>query len=258
MQTAIDMNSDVGESFGPYSFGADADIMKYLSSANVACGFHAGDPVHLVRTIDLARSHGVTVGVHWGLPDLQGFGRRMMSISPEEAKCLTMYQIAALCGTARARGAVVDHLVPHGALYAMLSKDDHLAGAMVEAIVETAPDLVLYWPTPLQDHRFYRIAMDAGLRVAAEICVDMDYRDDGSLVLGREVQRHDPSRLADRVQRYLEDGRIATVDGGDIEFEAQALLLHGDGPDAREVAATIRQRLDTMGVALRPAAELVP
>lgn len=257
MQTAIDMNSDVGESYGAFSFGADAEIMGCLSSANVACGFHAGDPVHMERTVKLAKGHGVTVGVHWGLPDVTGFGRRRMDISAEEARCLTVYQIGALQAVARAQGAVLDHLVPHGALYSMLSADDTVAGAMVDAILMTDPGLVLYWPTPLQDHRFYKIASDQGIAIAHEVCVDMDYRADGSLVLGRTVETHDPAEVADRVQRFVEDGKLATVDGSDIEFEAQALLLHGDGPNAGALARAIKDRLTSIGVALRPAAELV-
>lgn len=258
MQTAIDMNSDVGESYGAFSFGADDEIISCLSSANVACGFHAGDPVHMERTVKLAKSHGVSVGVHWGLPDVTGFGRRRMAISAEEARCMTIYQIGALQAVALAQGTVLDHLVPHGALYSMLAEDEAIAGAMVDAILMTDPSLVLYWPTPLQkDHCFYRIAGENGIPIAHEICVDMEYRADGGLVLGRTVEAHEPEAVADRVQRFVEDGKLATVDGTDIEFEAQALLLHGDGPNAGALARAIRQRMDKIGVSLRPAAQLV-
>lgn len=257
MQNAIDMNSDVGESYGAFSFGADAEIMSCLSSANVACGFHAGDPVHMERTVKLAKDHGVSVGVHWGLPDVTGFGRRRMAISPEEARCLTVYQIGALRAVAEGQGAVLDHLVPHGALYSMLAEDESIAGAMVDAILMTDPTLVLYWPTPLQDHCFYRIAAENGIPIAQEICVDMEYRADGGLVLGRTVAAHDPAEVADRVQRFVEDGKLASVDGADLEFEAHALLLHGDGPNAGPLAQAIRDRLSALGVALKPAAQLV-
>ena len=257
MQTAIDMNSDVGESYGAFSFGADAEIMDCLSSANVACGFHAGDPVHMERTVKLAKENGVSVGVHWGLPDVTGFGRRRMAITPEEARCLTVYQIGALQAVAKAQGAVLDHLVPHGALYSMLSEDEAIAGAMVEAILLTDPSLTLYWPTPLQDHCFYRIASENGIPIANEVCVDMDYRADGGLVLSRTVAKRDPEAVADRVQRFLEEGKLETVDGADIEFDAQALLLHGDGPNAAQIARVIRNRLTSLGVALHPAAQLV-
>ena len=257
MQEAIDINSDVGESFGNYSFGADNDIMPHLSSANVACGFHAGDPVHMENTVSLAKQHGVTVGVHWGLPDIAGFGRRQMDISPDEARCLTLYQIGALQAIVASVGATIDHLVPHGALYAMLASNEAVAGAMIDAIKKVNPTWVLYWPTPLERHRFYEIAQSEGMPIAQELCIDLDYRGDGSIVIERLKKPIDPSYAADRVQRFLEDGKLRTIDDTDLEFEAQALLLHGDGPNAVGIVQGVRTMLERMQVAVRPAASLV-
>ena len=257
MQEAVDINSDVGESFGNYSFGADADIMPYLSSANVACGFHAGDPVHMERTVTLAKEHNVTVGVHWGLPDVAGFGRRRIDISPDEARCLTLYQIGALQTIAASVGATIDHLVPHGALYPMLSENEAIAGAMIDAIMKVNPNWVLYWPTPLERHCFYEIAQKEGIPIAHELCIDLEYRSNGSLVIERNKAPMDPSRAADRVQRLLEDGKLGTVDDDDIEFEAQALLLHGDAPNAADVAKAVHGVLERLNVAVRPAATLI-
>ena len=192
MQRAMDINSDVGESFGNYSFGADAEIIPHLSSVNVACGFHAGDPVHMERTVTLAKDNDVAVGVHWGLPDVNGFGRREMKISTDEARCLTLYQIGALRQIAASVGATIDHLVPHGALYPMLARDEKIGGAMVDAINSVGEPWVLYWPTPLERHRFYEIAGREGIPIIHEICIDLDYRADGSLIVERVKQARDP------------------------------------------------------------------
>ena len=257
MQRAMDINSDVGESFGNYSFGADAEIMPHLSSANVACGFHAGDPVHMERTVTLAKENDVAVGVHWGLPDVNGFGRREMTISADEARCLTLYQIGALRQIAASVGTTIDHLVPHGALYPMLARDEAIGGAMVDAINCVGQPWVLYWPTPLERHRFYEIAASEGIPIVREICIDLQYRADGSLIVERMKKPVDPSLVADRVQRFVEESKLRTVDDTDLEFEAQAILVHGDGPNAAEVVGAVRTTLERMQVAVRPASTLV-
>ncbi|MBM3483485.1 MAG: LamB/YcsF family protein [Alphaproteobacteria bacterium] len=257
MQHAMDVNSDVGESFGNYAFGADAEIMPHLSSANVACGFHAGDPVHMERTVQLAKQHGVAVGVHWGLPDIAGFGRREINISTDEARCLTLYQIGALRQIADSVGATIDHLVPHGALYPMLAKNDAIAGAMIDAINRVDAGWVLYWPTPLERHRFYEIARAEGIRIVHELCIDLEYRCDGSLIVERQKRRVDPGRVADRLERFIRDRKLRTVDDTDLEFDAQAILVHGDGPNAADVVRAVRQTLERLQVSVRPASTLV-
>ncbi len=257
MQRAMDVNSDVGESFGNYSFGADAEIMPHLSSANVACGFHAGDPVHMERTVTLAKENDVAVGVHWGLPDIAGFGRREMNISADEARCLTLYQIGALRQIAASVQATIDHLVPHGALYPMLAVNEAIGGAMVDAINSVGERWVLYWPTPLERHRFYEIAQREGIPVIHELCIDLQYRADGSLIVERTKKPVDTGFVADRLQRFIEDGKLRTVDDTDLEFEAQAILVHGDGPNAAEVVGAVRTTLERMQVAVQPASTLV-
>jgi 5-oxoprolinase (ATP-hydrolysing) subunit A len=253
----IDINCDMGESFGNYSFGADREIMPYLSSVNVACGFHGGDPVHMERTVKLASACGVAIGVHWGLPDLSGFGRRRMDLSADEARCITLYQAGALLAFATANGVVVDHWVPHGALYPMLARDETLANAMLDAIALTGIEPIIYCPTPREPHRFYEMARERGFTVVPEIAADLRYRADGSLVIERQKQPQDLSEFGDRLQRFLESGRVATIDGGDLEFEAQAILIHGDGPNALDVARTARSLVNRLGIAVKPASTVV-
>lgn len=252
MITTMDVSCDVGESYGNFVRGADEELIPYISSANVACGFHAGDPVHMDRTVRLAKQHGVSIGVHFGLPDINGFGRRRIDISAEEARAMTLYQIGALRAFADAHNVPIGHLLPHGVLYSMLAEEG-LARAVLPAITETLADRVLYWPTPLQEHAFYQIARRQGLRVVAALTIDLDYRADGSLVVERIKQPRDPGALADRLRRFIELGRLATIDGTDLEFEAQALVFHSDGPNALDIARSIRRTLDAMGISVAPA-----
>ena len=256
MIKAVDINCDMGESFGNYSFGEDEAIMPYLSSANVACGFHAGDPVTMERTVRFAKRHSVMLGVHWGLPDLVGFGRRSMDLSADDARCLTLYQAGALLAFAKANEVAIDHWVPHGALYPMLAKDETIGRAMLDAIAASGIEATLYWPTPVQTHRFYELASERGFRIVPEIAADLQYRADGSLVIERTKQPQDLNALADRLQRFFETGKVRTVDGTDIEFEARAILIHGDGPNALDVARTVRSLMDRMHVRVQPASTL--
>lgn len=253
MIRAIDINCDVGESFGNYSFGADSTIMPYLSSANVACGFHGGDPVHMDRTVKLAKSVGIPVGVHWGLPDLAGFGRRRLDLSLEEARCITLYQAGALAMVAAANGVTVDHWVPHGALFAMLGTEEQLSEAMLDAISESRIEPLLYWPTPLQPHCFYERALRRGFRVVSEFAADLGYAADGSLIIERHKAAKDPAAVADRLQRFLEDGEVEAVDGSVLHFPAQAILVHGDAPNAAKVVAAVRAVVDRLGISVQPA-----
>ena len=188
--------------------------------------------------------------MHWGLPDVNGFGRREMKVSTDEARCLTLYQIGALRQIASSVGATIDHLVPHGALYPMLARDEKIGGAMVDAINSVGEPWVLYWPTPLERHRFYEIAGREGIPIIHEICIDLDYRADGSLIVERVKQARDPGYIADRIQRFVEESKLRTVDDTDLEFEAQAILLHGDGPNATEVVSAVRTTLERMQVAV--------
>lgn len=257
MISAIDLNCDVGESFGNFSFGADEAIMPFLTSANVACGFHAGDPLVMERTVALATLHKVAVGVHWGLPDIAGFGRRRMALTPDEIHTGLIYQMGALEAFASLCGTAIDHAVPHGALYPMLATDEALAKAAVQALCSHRPDLALYWPTPLQHHRFYEYAIVAGLRVIPEFAVDLEYAADGSLIIERTKKAVDISLLKQRLERLFQTDTVLAHDGTSLRFPFRALLMHGDAPNAAEVAATCREQMSRFGIEAM-AATLIP
>jgi 5-oxoprolinase (ATP-hydrolysing) subunit A len=253
MIDTIDLTCDMGESYGNFRHGADEELMPYISSANVACGFHAGDPVHMDRTVKLAKHHAVSVGVHFGLPDVAGFGRRRMDISTEEARAMTLYQIGALQAFANAHKVKIGHVLPHGVLYSMLAEET-IARAVLSAIVDSNREWILFWPTPLQRHNFYMMAEHEGLRVVPAVTIDLDYRADGSVIVERIKQARDPSAISDRLQRFIETGKLATVDGKDMEFQAGAIIFHGDGPNAVDLARAIRATLDRMGIKVMAAA----
>lgn len=253
MIDTIDLTCDMGESYGNFRHGADEELMPYISSANVACGFHAGDPVHMDRTVKLAKHHAVSIGVHFGLPDVAGFGRRRMDISTEEARAMTLYQIGALQAFANAHKVKIGHVLPHGVLYSMLAEET-IARAVLSAIVDSNREWILFWPTPLQRHNFYMMAEHEGLRVVPAVTIDLDYRADGSVIVERIKQARDPSAISDRLQRFIETGKLATVDGKDMEFQAGAIIFHGDGPNAVDLARAIRATLDRMGIKVMAAA----
>ena len=244
----LDLNCDVGESFGNFRFGADEDIMPFLTSANVACGFHAGDPLVMERTVALANRHQVSLGIHWGLPDLVGFGRRRIDVSPDELRALTLYQMGALQAFASASGARITHLVPHGALFWMLSDNVALADAVIDAIMSFNPELALFWPAPLKRHELYERAKVANIKVVKEFAADLQYGSDGSLILERVKKPVEISALEDRLHRAIVDGKVDTVDGATISFEFDAVLLHGDSPGAAKLAAACRKVFEAAGV----------
>lgn len=256
MISAMDITSDVGEGYGNYSFGADAAVMPYLSSANVACGFHAGDPVIMERTVNLAKQHGVAVGVHWGLPDVVGFGRRRMDISGDDARCLTLYQIGALTAFVDAAGVEIDHIAPHGALYAMLSDREDLAREVVRALKAIGKQWVIYAGSPLERHQFYDMAKAEGFRLVHLLAADLEYRGDGGLIIERVKRRVDPTEVSERVKRFVETRTVRAVDGTDLKFDAQSVLVHGDGPNALDVVKAVRNTLDGLGVRVERASRL--
>jgi len=250
----VDLNCDMGESFGAYRIGADEKVLPYVTSANIACGFHAGDPAVMRRTVTAAVQHHVAIGAHPGLPDLPGFGRRAMQITPDEAYDMVVYQIGALQAVARAAGAALVHVKPHGALYNMAAADGDLAGAIADAVRRVDPQLVL---VGLCGSPMLTAGERAGLRVAAEAFADRSYRADGSL-----TPRSEPNALivdtAAAVEQVLDivlRQRVRTIDGPDFPLRADTICLHGDGRHAAEFARAIRQRLDAEGIpvaALRP------
>lgn len=243
----IDLNCDMGEGFGRYAVGDDAAVLPYVTSANVACGFHAGDACVMRRTILAARGARVSVGAHPGYPDLQGFGRRAMALVPGDAYCLVQYQVAALRGMCTAAGVRLAHVKPHGALYNESARDPRLADAVAAAVADLDPALVLVG-LPGSEHR--HAAEAHGLRFAAEFFCDRGYRADGSL-----VPRGEPGDLVsdgdEAVGRTLGavcDGVVTAVDGSEVSLRPDTVCLHGDGPRALEFARRVRTALEAEGV----------
>ncbi|MBN8728816.1 MAG: LamB/YcsF family protein [Xanthomonadales bacterium] len=251
MNTSIDLNCDLGESFGAWRMGADAAVMPWITSANIACGFHAGDPGTMRRTVALAARAGVAIGAHVSLPDLVGFGRREMQISADEAHALTLYQVGALAGFARAAGSRLGHMKPHGALYTMAARDAALAGAIAAAVRDFDPALVL---VGLAGSELPRAGRAAGLRVAHEAFADRAYAADGHL-----VSRQEPGAVIEDVETAVAQavaiatrGEVAVRGGGMRALCADTLCVHGDRPDAAEFARRLREALQEAGVGVRP------
>ncbi|MFC0337680.1 UPF0271 protein [Kushneria avicenniae] len=246
----IDLNSDLGESFGAWHMGDDATMLGIVTSANVACGFHAGDPAGILRTLKAAAEHGVSVGAHVSYPDLVGFGRRAMDIASDELTADVIYQIGALKGLAHTTGTRVRYVKPHGALYNTIAHDRRQAEAVIEAIRDVDASLVLMTlaGTPLVGW-----AREAGLNVAAEAFADRAYQRDGSLVSRREAGAvlHDGDQVAERMLRLVREGVIETIDGHDIALQADSICVHGDSPGAVTLAEAVRRRLTDSGVELK-------
>ncbi len=250
---SIDINCDCGESFGNWTLGRDDEIVPRVTTVNVACGFHAGDPVTMRRTIEIARTGGTVVGAHPGLPDLAGFGRRRMAITPEEAYASVVYQAGALKSLLAATGMELHHVKPHGALYLMLNDEKELAEAVARAITDVCPLPKLYWPAPIEGLALPEAARRAGIDVVPEVYFDLEYDAHGRLVLQRKKIAVDIGRLRRRVSQFVRTGRIDTVDGTTIEVAARSICIHGDGPNAVEVLTAVREVLEEEGVAITAA-----
>ncbi len=243
----IDLNSDLGESFGPWPMGADAALMASISSANVACGFHAGDPGAMRATIALAKTHGVAIGAHPGFPDLVGFGRRELKATPQEVEDLVLYQVSALAGMAAAQGVRLQHVKPHGALYNMACRDRALADAIVRAVAAYDQALILFG---LPESELLKAADRAGLRGAAEVFADRAYERDGSLASRHRPGSviHDAATVVARATRMVRERQVVAVDGSVIALEADTICLHGDTPGAAQLAADVRRGLEATGI----------
>jgi UPF0271 protein len=248
---SFDLNSDLGESYGAWTMGDDAAMLDVVSSANVACGFHAGDPAGILRTLKAAARRGVAVGAHVAYPDLAGFGRRNMDPTSEELTGDVIYQIGALQGLATAAGTRVSYVKPHGALYNTIASDARQADAVIAAIRAVDPGLVLM---ALAGSPLIRRAKAAGLRVMAEAFADRAYNADGSLVSRRlpGAVLHDAEVVAARMLRLVQDGVVEAIDGQMTRIEAQSICVHGDSPDAVAMARRVRQVLEEAGLTLRP------
>ncbi|MFC4360458.1 LamB/YcsF family protein [Halobium salinum] len=243
----IDINCDMGESFGNWKMGRDDEVMPYITSANVAGGFHAGDPHVMRETVELATEHGVGVGIHPGLPDKMGFGRRTMDATPEEVRDYVVYQLGALMGFAARHDLEVQHVKPHGAMYSMLSESADHARAVMESVLEVDPELV-YLAT---DMNIYEVAEEFDdLRAVFEGYVDLDYNPDRSLIVEKQVEPKDPDLVADRFVSIATEGEVEAVNGEVIDVPAESICIHGDGPNAVELLETIHERADEHSIDL--------
>ena len=248
----IDVNADLGESFGRWTLGDDAALMKSITSANVACGYHAGDPVTMRRTVRLAVEAGVAIGAHPGFPDLTGFGRRNMAMAAGEVEDMVLYQVGALAAIAAAEGARLQHVKVHGALYNMAVRDRALASAIANAVRAADSTLLIFGPPGSE---LVRAAADAGLRAAAEGFADRSYEPDGSLTR-RDLPGaviHDLHIVVERAIRMVRDGVVRTRAGGDIPMRVDTICAHGDTPGSAELARHLRLELERAGVTVKAA-----
>ena len=254
MTARIDFNCDMGESFGAYTLGLDEEIISSITSANIACGFHAGDPHVMRRTVRLAEAHGVGIGAHPSFPDLQGFGRRNMAVSPPEVTDLLVYQIGALAAFTTARR--LQHVKPHGALYNMAVGGGDLARAICAAVLEVDPRLILL---VLAGSAYGRVAEEMGVRIAHETFADRAFNADGTLVARSKPGAviHDMSVVVERSIRMATEGTAVAITGEVIPMKADTICLHGDTPGAVALAARLKAELERADVRLTPLGELV-
>lgn len=252
MRRLVDLNADAGESFGRWRLGDDEALLPYCSSVNVACGWHAGDPATMRRSVELARRNDVALGAHPGLPDLMGFGRRSMALSPAEAADACLYQYGALRAFADSAGVPVQHVKMHGSLYGLTMRNDEITDAAAAAIASISPDLVIVLLAGhVADH-----AAAQGYRVAREAFADLDYDEDGHIVIDPESGPKDPQRCADQAVAILRGG-VTARSGAHVPVDADTICLHGDRPNSVEIARAVRERLASEGVRIAPIAEVL-
>lgn len=247
----IDLNCDMGESYGSYRLGHDEEVMAFVTSINVACGFHASDPGTMRHAVRLARQYQVAVGAHPSFPDLVGFGRRAMNASPEEIKADIIYQIGALWAICRAEGLRLQHVKAHGALYNMAAADLRIAAAIAEAVRAVDAELFMVC---LAHSPMVEAARMAGTRYVEEAFADRAYTNEGTLVPRRQAGAviHDPGAVAERALALVKHQRITTIDGVEIPIRAQTLCVHGDNPEAVAMSSLIRRHLEQNGVSVAP------
>ncbi|WP_285009240.1 LamB/YcsF family protein [Pedobacter faecalis] len=246
---SVDLNCDMGEGFGVYSAGKDVELMPYVTSVNIACGFHAGDASVMKRTVRLALEHGLAVGAHPGLQDLKGFGRREMSISHEEAYDITVYQVGALAAFVKSEGGILHHVKPHGALYNMAAENRRLSEAIAEAVARVAPELILYG---LSGSELLVAGRKLGLPVASEVFADRRYQSDRTLVPRTQPSAviADEDEALQQVLSMVKTGVVQTPGGNSIEIQADTICIHGDSPRALEFTKKIYHGLQGAGVTL--------
>ncbi|WP_405054370.1 LamB/YcsF family protein [Tepidibacillus marianensis] len=245
----IDINSDMGEGFGLYQLGQDEEMMKYISSVNIACGFHAGDPHIMNKTIRLAKEFNVSIGAHPGFPDLIGFGRRYMRASLNEVRDYIIYQLGALREFARYHDAIIQHVKPHGALYMMAMDDENIARTILEAMAKVDPNTIVY---ALNNSAVVEVGKVMGIRVAKEVYADREHTSNGSIVLTRTGENIvDLKQKAERVVRMVKEGLVKTVTGEEISIEAQTVCIHGDTPGAVELVKEIHIALERNNITVQ-------
>jgi UPF0271 protein len=257
MEKTIDLNCDMGESYGRWTLGADEAIMPLISSANIACGFHGGDPHVMRRTVALALQHGVAIGAHPALPDLMGFGRRVMDVAPAELRDYFCYQIGALREFCRAAGTDLQHVKPHGILYQMAETREAIAQVIGEATRDAGTRMILM---TLASGKYDAHCRKMGLRVASEGFADRAYEVDGTLVSRRKAGAliTDPERAQAQAVRMAAEGKVRTHDGLDIDLSVQTICCHGDTPGAERIVRAVRQGLERAGIRVRPLRDWLP
>jgi len=245
----VDLNCDLGESFGRYKLGEQKEILKYVTSANVACGFHAGDPSVMRETVKLAIENGVKIGAHPGLPDLNGFGRREMKITPQEGYDIVVYQIGALNGFLATFGEQMQHVKPHGALYNMAAKDSELAHAIAQAVYDVSPSLVLFG---LAGSELTTAGESIGLRTAHEVFADRTYQSDGSLTSRQQSDSliTDTNKSVAQVVRMVTEGKVISQQNTEVNMKADTICIHGDGESAVSFAKYIKETLESNDIVI--------
>jgi UPF0271 protein len=258
MSTYIDINCDMGESYGRWTLGHDEEVMPHITSANIACGFHGGDPHVMRKSVELAVQHGVAVGAHPGLPDLMGFGRRRMEVSAAELKDYHRYQTGALAAFAQAAGTKLQHVKAHGIQYHMFEENLELGRASAEQVLELDPELILM---TMAMTKYDAEARKTKARIAAEGFADRVYADDGQLVtrkLGKDALVSDPAKAAEQAVRMVMDGKVRTITGKTIDVRIQTICIHGDSPGADKIVAAVREGLVKAGAIVKPLRDWLP
>jgi len=252
---AVDLNCDLGEGFGTYSIEIDEAVMEKISSANVACGFHAGDPMELEDTVEYAKQFETEIGAHPGLPDLLGFGRREMDVTTDEVRNYVTYQVGAVRAFCESAGVELQHVKPHGALYNMASNDEAVATGIIQAL-KRLPDSPMV--LTLSGSKFARMAEEAGLDVHHEAFADRAYNQDGTLVSrSREgAVIHDPDRLAKRAVKMVREGHVETIGGKTLDLQVDSICVHGDSPEATENVVRLTEAFEAEGISIAPLREL--
>ena len=247
---SIDINCDMGESFGNWVMGDDSGMMQRVTTANVACGFHASDPLTMLETVVLAKKNNVKIGSHPGLPDLLGFGRRMMNITAEDAHAYVVYQTGALQASLKIHGMKLNHIKPHGAFYSILKHDKGIAEAVADAINQLSDKPMLYWPAPT-NAALPTAAKQLGIRVIGEIYPDLQYDDDGALVIQRKKHETDINFAVKQVEQFAQTRTVSSLNGKAVELDAESICIHGDGPNALEITDAIITKLKNLDCAIK-------